>query len=269
MEYNYLNLLVKILQSGQKVNDRTGVGTTSLFGESLQFDLQKGFPLLTTKKMHAPSIVHELLWFLRGDTNIEYLKQNKVRIWDEWASPEGELGPVYGAQWRGWPTFSESGEPVGKVDQIANLINGILTNPTSRRHIVSAWNVGQLRDMALPPCHLLFQVYVRGEFLDLQMYQRSADAFLGVPFNIASYALLLTMLATVTGYTPGTLNIVFGDIHIYDNHREQVRVQVGRVPYTFPKLQLNPKETIFDFVAEDIRVVDYVHHGVLTGKVAV
>ena len=231
---NYLNLLKDILDNGTDKSDRTGTGTRSVFGRQLRFPLQQGFPLLTTKKVHLRSIIYELLWFLQGDTNIGYLNKNKVTIWDEWADENGNLGPVYGKQWRSWKT-----EDGNTVDQISSLIEGLKTNPDGRRHIVSAWNVGELDKMALPPCHTLFQFYVAGGTLSCQLYQRSADLFLGVPFNIASYALLTLMVAQVCGYAPGEYVHTFGDVHIYNNHREQVLLQLSRTPRSLPVMTLN------------------------------
>lgn len=226
VDKEYLSLLRRVMIYGEQREDRTGVGTTSLFGERLQVDLRDGFPLLQSKKVHFHSVLHELLWFLRGDTNIKYLKDNKVRIWDEWADENGDLGPVYGAQWRGF----------GGVDQIKELVRGLKESPTSRRHIVSAWNPSELSEMALPPCHMMFQCYVsERRFLDLQMYQRSADIFLGVPFNIASYALLMIILSRVTGLTPRYFTHVFGDVHLYQNHEEQARTQLRRWDWECPR----------------------------------
>ncbi len=249
----YLDLLRDVLENGTRKDDRTGTGTFSVFGRQVRMDLAAGFPLLTTKKLHLKSIVHELLWFLSGDTNIAYLKENGVSIWDEWANADGELGPVYGRQWRAWPT------PDGRhVDQIARVLDQIRHQPDSRRMIVSAWNVGELDKMALMPCHALFQFYVADRRLSCQLYQRSADVFLGVPFNIASYALLTCMIAQVCGLEPGDFVHSFGDLHLYSNHVEQAREQLGRAPRPLPKLQLNPEvRSLFDFRYEDIRVLDY------------
>ena len=249
----YLDLLRDVLENGTRKDDRTGTGTFSVFGRQVRMDLAAGFPLLTTKKLHLKSIVHELLWFLSGDTNIAYLKENGVSIWDEWANADGELGPVYGRQWRAWPT------PDGRhVDQIARVLDQIRHQPDSRRMIVSAWNVGELDKMALMPCHALFQFYVADRRLSCQLYQRSADIFLGVPFNIASYSLLTCMIAQVCGLGPGDFVHSFGDLHLYSNHVEQAREQLGRAPRPLPKLQLNPEvRSLFDFRYEDIRVVDY------------
>src|SRR6188474_3154505 len=237
----YLDLLQHILDTGSQKHDRTGTGTKSVFGYQMRFDLQKGFPLVTTKKVHMKSIIHELLWFLKGETNIKYLKENGVSIWDEWADENGELGPVYGSQWRSWPT------PDGrKIDQISAVIERIKTTPDSRRLIVSAWNVADVDRMALPPCHLLFQFYVADGRLSCQMYQRSADVFLGVPFNIASYALLTLMVAQVTDLAPGEFIHTFGDAHLYNNHLEQAQLQLSREPRPLPKLWINPAvESLF------------------------
>lgn len=249
----YLALMRKIRDEGVDRSDRTGTGTRSIFGHQMRFDLQKGFPLLTTKKLHTRSIFIELLWFLRGDTNIAFLKENKVRIWDPWADEDGNLGPVYGHQWRSWPTPDG-----GHVDQIQELVDGLKNNPDSRRHIVCAWNVGDLADMALPPCHCLFQFYVAEGKLSCQLYQRSADVFIGVPFNIASYALLTHMVAQVAGLEVGEFVHTFGDAHLYLNHLDQVEEQLGRTPSALPRLQLNPDvKDIFGFTMEDIEIVDY------------
>lgn len=254
-----------ILEHGVRKEDRTGTGTISVFGYQFRCALSEGFPLLTTKKLHTRSIVHELLWFLKGETNIAYLRENGVSIWDEWADANGELGPVYGKQWRSWPT------PDGRhIDQISNLIQQIKTNPDSRRLIVSAWNVGEIERMALPPCHLLFQFYVADGKLSCQLYQRSADLFLGVPFNIASYALLTHMIAQVCGLQPGDFVHTLGDVHIYTNHMEQVQLQLSRDPKPLPKLQLNPEvKNLFDFRFEDIRITDYDPHPAIKAPVAV
>lgn len=249
----YLELLDKIMTEGVDRGDRTGTGTRSIFGYQMRFDLSEGFPLLTTKKLHLKSIIHELLWFLKGDTNVKYLQDNGVRIWNEWASPEGELGPVYGYQWRSWPDYNG-----GHIDQISEVIKTIKENPESRRIIVSAWNVASVSDMALPPCHLLFQFYVADGRLSLMLYQRSADCFLGVPFNIASYALLLMMVAQVTGLKPGEFIHTLGDTHIYHNHFDQVRTQLARTPGKLPVMHLNPDvKDIFDFKYEDFELRDY------------
>lgn len=261
----YLDLLRYVLEHGVKKEDRTGVGTISVFGYQARYNLQEGFPLLTTKKLHTRSIIHELLWFLRGDTNIKYLHDNKVTIWDEWADANGELGPVYGYQWRSWPA------PDGKhVDQIAELIEQIKKNPNSRRLIVSAWNVADLPKMALPPCHILFQFYVAEGKLSCQLYQRSADIFLGVPFNIASYALLTHMVAQVCDLQVGEFIHTLGDAHIYLNHLEQVHIQLSREPKNLPQLRLNPNiKNIFDFRYEDIEIIGYDPHPHIKAEVAV
>ena len=261
----YLELLDHVMKNGYQKSDRTGTGTISVFGYQMRFDLQQGFPLLTTKKLHLKSILHELLWFLKGSTNIQYLKENGVTIWNEWARPDGELGPVYGYQWRSWP------KPNGThVDQISQVIESIKNDPDSRRHIVSAWNVGDLDKMALPPCHLLFQFYVAGDRLSCQMYQRSCDIFLGVPFNIASYALLTMMMAQVTGLKPGEFIHTLGDAHIYLNHTEQVRLQLTREPYPLPEMILNPEITdIFKFSYPDFTLQNYQAHPNIKGQIAV
>lgn len=261
----YLGLLEHILNSGVKKEDRTGTGTISVFGYQMRFDLEKGFPLLTTKKLHLRSIIHELLWFLQGDTNIKYLKDNDVRIWDEWADENGNLGPVYGHQWRSWPT------PDGKhIDQITNLINQINKNPDSRRLIVSAWNVADVEKMALPPCHCLFQFYVANGKLSCQLYQRSADVFLGVPFNIASYALLTMMIAQVCGLQLGEFVHTFGDVHLYSNHVEQAKLQLTRTPSTLPEMKINPSiKSIFDFKFEDFELKNYNPQAHIKAAVAV
>jgi thymidylate synthase len=261
----YLNLLDNILENGVKKEDRTGTGTISLFGHQMRFDLQEGFPLLTTKKLHLKSIVYELLWFLQGDTNVKYLKDNGVSIWNEWADEQGNLGPVYGHQWRSWPT--QDGK---KVDQITQVVNSIVNNPDSRRHLVCAWNVGEIDKMALPPCHILFQFYVANGKLSCQLYQRSADVFLGVPFNIASYALLTMMMAQVTGLKPGDFIHTFGDVHIYLNHLEQVKLQLSRDTRTLPKLIINPEvKSIFDFKFDDFKLEGYDPHPHIKGAVAI
>src|SRR6185312_2359148 len=261
----YLDLLRDVLENGARKDDRTGTGTRSVFGRQIRMDLADGFPLLTTKKLHVKSIVHELLWFLRGDTNIAYLKEHGVSIWDEWADASGDLGPVYGKQWRAWPT------PDGRsIDQITQVIEQIQRNPDSRRMIVSAWNVGELDRMALMPCHALFQFYVANGKLSCQLYQRSADIFLGVPFNIASYALLTCMMAQVCGLERGDFVHTFGDLHLYSNHVEQAQEQLTRTPRPLPKLVLNPDvRSLFDFRFEDIRVVDYDPHPAIRAPVAV
>ena len=261
----YLDLLEEILRHGVVKSDRTGTGVRSVFGRQLRFDLQKGFPLVTTKKLHLKSIIHELLWFIQGDTNIKYLKEHSVSIWDEWADKNGDLGPVYGRQWRCWPT--ETGET---IDQLQDVISQIKTTPDSRRMIVSAWNVGQLSQMALPPCHLLFQFYVAEGRLSCMMVQRSADVFLGVPFNIASYSLLTMMIAQVTGLEPGEFVHTFGDAHLYDNHVEQAKLQLSREPRPLPTMQLNPDvDCIFDFVYEDFTLLNYDPHPRISAPVAV
>lgn len=261
----YLDLLETILDKGTKKEDRTGTGTISRFGHQMRFDLSNGFPMVTTKKLHLKSIIHELLWFLAGDTNTKYLVDNGVRIWNEWADENGNLGHIYGYQWRSWPT------PDGKhIDQIANVIEAIKNKPNSRRHIVSAWNVGELDKMNLPPCHILFQFYVANGKLSCQLYQRSADVFLGVPFNIASYALLTLMMAQVTNLQPGDFVHTFGDVHIYSNHIEQVKLQLTREPYPLPTMNINPNvKSIFDFKFDDFELVGYKSHPHIKGEVAV
>lgn len=250
----YLDLLQKIVDEGAFKSDRTGTGTYSIFGYQMRFDLDDGFPLLTTKKLHLRSIIYELLWFLKGETNIRYLKENKVSIWDEWADENGELGPVYGKQWRSWATADGR-----TVDQISTLIDQIQSNPDSRRLIVSAWNVGEIEKMALPPCHVLFQFYVNNGEISCQLYQRSADVFLGVPFNIASYALLLMMIAQVTGLKPKHFIHTFGDAHLYTNHREQALLQLSRTPSQLPTMKLNPDvKSIFDFKYDDFTLENYI-----------
>lgn len=261
----YLDLLQHVLDHGILKEDRTGTGTHSVFGYQMRFDLQNGFPLLTTKKLHLKSIIHELLWFLKGDTNVKYLQANGVRIWNEWADENGDLGHIYGYQWRSWPDYDG-----GHIDQIKEAIDTIQNNPDSRRIIVSAWNVADLPQMNLPPCHAFFQFYVANGKLSLQLYQRSADIFLGVPFNIASYALLLMMVAQVTGLEAGDFVHTLGDAHIYNNHIEQVRVQLSREPRGLPKMKLNPNvKSIFDFKYEDFELTDYNPHPHIAGKVAV
>ena len=261
----YLDLLNRILDEGVEKGDRTGTGTTSVFGHQLRFDLARGFPLLTTKKLHLRSIIHELLWFLKGDTNTAYLKENGVGIWDEWADEDGNLGPVYGHQWRSW------GAPGGgTIDQVSQVVEQIRENPDSRRLIVSAWNVGELESMALPPCHLLYQFYVADGRLSCQLYQRSADVFLGVPFNIASYALLLLMVAQVSELEPGDFVHTFGDVHLYSNHIEQARLQLSREPRELPTLKLNREvDDIFSFRFEDFMLEDYDPHPHIKAPVAV
>lgn len=261
----YLDLLKHILAAGTEKKDRTGVGTLSTFGYQARFDLRQGFPLVTTKKVHLKSVIYELLWFLRGETNTQFLKEHGVTIWDEWANQEGELGPVYGRQWRSWQTADGR-----TVDQIAGVIQGIRQNPDDRRLIVSAWNVGEIEQMALAPCHCLFQFYVRGGELSCQLYQRSADAFLGVPFNIASYALLTLMVAHVTGLRPAEFIHTFGDLHIYLNHLEQVKLQLGREPRPLPAMVLDPAvKSIFDFKYEDFRIEGYDPHPAIKAPIAV
>jgi len=261
----YQNLLRDIIDNGLQKSDRTGVGTRSVFGRCMRFDLSEGFPLVTTKKLHLKSIIYELLWFLRGETNIHYLNEHGVRIWNEWADENGDLGPVYGRQWRAWSTAD------GKtIDQISNVIDNIRHDPDSRRLIVSAWNVGELEKMALQPCHLLFQFYVGDGRLSCQMYQRSADVFLGLPFNIASYALLTHMIAQQCDLNPGDFQIVTADTHLYENHLAQARLQLIRDPYPLPRLKINRKpQTIFDYAFEDFEVINYQHHPHIPAAVAV
>ncbi|MGQ7242016.1 thymidylate synthase [Salinicola sp. V024] len=261
----YLDLMQRVLDSGVEKADRTGVGTLSVFGHQMRFDLREGFPLVTTKKLHLRSIIHELLWFLRGDTNIAYLHEHNVSIWDEWADANGDLGPVYGYQWRSWPT------PEGEhIDQIAKLVEQIRRNPDSRRHIVSAWNPALVDEMALPPCHALFQFYVANGRLSCQLYQRSADIFLGVPFNIASYALLTHMIAQVCGLEPGEFVHTFGDAHLYLNHLEQARLQLSREPLPLPTLKLNPAiDDLFGFRFDDIAIEGYESHPAIKAPIAV
>jgi thymidylate synthase len=261
----YLDLMRQVLENGSEKTDRTGTGTLSLFGHQMRFDLSQGFPLVTTKKLHLHSIIHELLWFLQGDTNIRYLRENKVRIWDEWADENGDLGPVYGAQWRSWRAAD------GRViDQIQQLVSDIESNPDSRRLIVSAWNVGEIENMALPPCHAFFQFYVADGRLSCQLYQRSADMFLGVPFNIASYALLLMMVAHVTGLEAGDFVHTLGDAHLYTNHLPQARLQLQREPYALPEMVLNPDVTdLFEFRFEDFELNNYLCHEHIKAAVAV
>lgn len=249
----YLDLLKRITTEGVRKEDRTGTGTISIFGNQMRFNLEDGFPLLTTKKLHLKSIIYELLWFLKGDTNVKYLQENGVRIWNEWADEDGELGPVYGHQWRSWPDYDG-----GHIDQIRNILDQIRNNPDSRRMIVSAWNVADIERMKLPPCHCLFQFYVAEGRLSLQLYQRSADTFLGVPFNIASYALLLMMVAQVTGLKPGDFIHTTGDTHLYLNHLEQVKLQLTRTPRPLPVMRLNPDvKDLFDFKYEDFALENY------------
>ena len=261
----YLDLLDTILKHGVKKTDRTGTGTISYFGYQMRFDLAEGFPLLTTKKVHLKSIIYELLWFLNGDTNVKYLQDHGVRIWNEWADPNGDLGPIYGYQWRHWRT------PDGKeIDQIANIVNALKNNPDSRRHIVSAWNPADVDDMALPPCHTMFQFYVADGRLSCQLYQRSGDSFLGVPFNIASYALLTMMMAQVCGYKPGVFVHTLGDAHIYLNHLEQVNTQLQRTPYPLPTMRINPNvKDIFSFQYEDFTLENYQCHPTIKGVISV
>jgi thymidylate synthase len=261
----YLDLVRHVLAHGARKTDRTGTGTVSSFGYQMRFDLARGFPLLTTKKLHVKSIIHELLWFLKGETNVRYLRENGVTIWDEWADPSGELGPVYGAQWRSWPA------PDGRrIDQIGQIVEQIKTKPDSRRLIVSAWNVGEIERMALPPCHILFQFYVADGRLSCQLYQRSADIFLGVPFNIASYALLTLMVAQVTGLTPGEFIHTLGDAHLYSNHLEQADLQLQRQPRPLPAMRLNPEvKSLFDFRYEDFALLNYDPHPGIKAPVAV
>ena len=260
----YEDLLQHVLTTGAVKSDRTGVGTRSLFGHQLRYRLQDGFPLITTKKVHFKSVAYELLWFLRGEGNVRWLQEHGVTIWDEWAAPDGDLGPVYGVQWRSWPT------PDGRhIDQITEVLNQLRTNPDSRRIIVSAWNVAELANMALPPCHAFFQFYVADGELSCQLYQRSADMFLGVPFNIASYALLTHMIAAQTGLAVGDLVWTGGDVHIYDNHVEQARLQLTREARAFPTLELKPVDSLFDYVYEDIAVLGYDPHPAIKAPVAV
>ncbi|WP_088654292.1 thymidylate synthase [Geofilum rhodophaeum] len=261
----YLSLIQRVLDEGVYKADRTGTGTYSVFGHQMRFNLAEGFPLVTTKKLHLKSIIHELLWFLQGSTNATYLQENGVRIWNEWAKEDGELGPIYGYQWRSWPDYKG-----GHIDQIAQVVDAIRKNPDSRRHLVSAWNVGQIDDMQLPPCHILFQFYVAEGRLSCQLYQRSADIFLGVPFNIASYALLLLMVAQVTGLQPGDFVHTLGDAHIYTNHLEQVKLQLSRSPRPLPNMTLNPEvKSINDFSFEDFQLSGYDPHPHIKGSVAV
>ena len=261
----YLDLLDEVLREGTVKEDRTGTGTLSVFGRQLRFDLDQGFPLLTTKQLHLKSIIYELLWFLSGDTNVRYLQEHGVRIWNEWADDRGDLGHVYGYQWRSWPDYDG-----GSIDQIATIVDDIRRTPDSRRLIVSAWNVADLPRMNLPPCHLLFQFYVADGRLSLQLYQRSADLFLGVPFNIASYALLLQMTAQVTDLRPGDFILTLGDAHIYRNHLDQVRLQLSRTPRPLPRMELNPaRSSLFDFRYDDFRLVGYDPHPHIAGSVSV
>ena len=261
----YLDLLNHVINNGAEKSDRTGTGTISIFGHQSRYDLSEGFPVVTTKKLHLKSIIHELLWFLTGDTNIQYLQENGVRIWNEWADENGDLGPVYGYQWRSWPT------PDGRhIDQITQVVNSIQNNPDSRRHMISAWNVGQIDQMKLPPCHIMVQFYVAQGKLSCQLYQRSADIFLGVPFNIASYALLTMMMAQVCGLQSGDFIHTLGDAHIYLNHLDQVKLQLSREPYPLPMMKINPQvKNIFDFKFEDFELTGYQSHPHIAGKVAV
>jgi len=261
----YLDLMRHVRAHGVRKGDRTGTGTLSVFGYQMRFDLAHGFPVVTTKLIHMRSVIHELLWFLKGSTNLDYLHAHRVTIWDEWADDAGELGPIYGAQWRSWATADG-----GSVDQIARVVDGIRRDPDSRRHIVSAWNVGELDRMALPPCHLLFQFYVAGGRLSCQLYQRSADVFIGVPFNIASYALLTMMVARVTGLEPGEFVHTLGDAHLYLNHLEQADTQLQRTPYPPPRMELAPGAgSLFDFTCDHFRLVGYEHHPAIRAPIAV
>ena len=261
----YLNLLSHVLENGAEKSDRTGTGTISVFGYQMRFNLTDGFPVLTTKKLHLRSIIHELLWFIKGETNIDYLQQNKVSIWDEWADAGGDLGPIYGYQWRKWPAGEDN-----QIDQINQVIQSIKENPDSRRHIVSAWNVSELSKMALPPCHVLFQFYVNQGKLSCQLYQRSADIFLGVPFNIASYSLLMMMVAQVTGLKAGEFVHTLGDAHIYMNHLDQVKLQLTRDPRPLPTMAMNPAVTdILDFKFEDLELQNYDPHPHIRGEISV
>ncbi len=261
----YLNLIQRVLDEGSHKEDRTGTGTISVFGHQMRFNLSEGFPMLTTKKLHLKSIIHELLWFLKGSTNVAYLQKNGIRIWNEWALENGELGPIYGYQWRSWPSYNNE-----HIDQIARVINDLKTKPDSRRHIVSAWNVGQLDEMQLPPCHILFQFYVSKGQLSCQLYQRSADVFLGVPFNIASYSLLTLMIAQITNLKPGEFIHTFGDAHIYSNHLEQVKLQLSREPRPLPEMMINPDvRSIDDFEYEDFNLTGYDPHPHIKGDISV
>jgi len=261
----YLDLLEHVLSNGTKKGDRTGTGTISVFGYQMRFNLQDGFPLLTTKKLHTKSIIHELLWFIAGDTNLKYLTDNGVRIWNEWADKDGNLGPIYGYQWRSWPAADGR-----KIDQLTEVINSIKKSPDSRRHIISAWNVGDIEKMALPPCHVMFQFYVAGGKLSCQLYQRSCDIFIGVPFNIASYALLTLMVAQIAGLKPGDFVHTLGDAHIYLNHIDQVKLQLTRDPYPLPKMKINPAvNDILNFRFEDFELTDYKAHPHIKGEISV
>lgn len=264
LDTQYEDLLRQVLSAGTAKGDRTGTGTRSVFGHQMRYDLSRAFPLITTKRVHVPSVVHELIWFLRGDSNIAYLRENRVRIWDDWADDDGELGPVYGVQWRSWPTPDG-----GHIDQIARVLDQLRSEPDSRRIIVSAWNVAELDKMALAPCHAFFQFYVAEGRLSCQMYQRSADLFLGVPFNIASYALLTHMVAQQAGLAVGDFVWTGGDVHIYDNHVEQVREQLSREPYPFPQLRLRPASGIDEYTAADVEILDYVHHPAIKAPIAI
>jgi len=260
----YLDLLSHVLSNGTKKNDRTGTGTISSFGYQMRFDLGKGFPLVTTKKVHLKSIIYELLWFLNGDTNVKYLNDNGVSIWNEWADDDGDLGHIYGFQWRSWPDHEKN------IDQITQVINSIKTNPDSRRLIVSAWNVAELNKMALPPCHVLFQFYVANNKLSCQLYQRSADIFLGVPFNIASYSLLTMMIAQITGLEYGDFVHTLGDAHIYNNHIEQAKIQLGRTPFNLPEMKINKNiNNIFDFKYEDFELLNYSYHPLIKAEISI
>jgi len=264
MNTSYEDLLRMVMERGSEKADRTGTGTRSVFGHQMRYDLQQGFPLITTKLVHFRSVAYELLWFLRGEGNVRWLQEHGVSIWDEWAAPDGSLGPVYGVQWRAWPT------PDGRhVDQISQLLDRLRTDPNSRRHIVSAWNVGEIPQMALPPCHTLFQFYVADGRLSCQLYQRSADLFLGVPFNIASYSLLTHMIAQQVGLDVGEFIWTGGDCHIYDNHVDQVREQLSRSPYEFPRLELRKAASLFDYDYDDMTIVGYEHHPALRAPIAV
>ncbi len=261
----YLDLLQHILDHGHAKEDRTGTGTSSIFGHQMRFDLADGFPLVTTKKVHLKSIIHELLWFIQGDTNVRYLQEHGVRIWDEWADDRGDLGPIYGAQWRSWPAPDG-----GTIDQLTRVVEQIRTDPDSRRHVVSAWNPAALPAMALPPCHILFQFYVADGRLSCQLYQRSADVFLGVPFNIASYSLLTMMVAQVTDLAPGDFVHTFGDVHLYRNHLDQARLQLSRAPRALPTMYLNPAvQSVFDFTYDDFRLEGYDPYPRIAAEVAV
>jgi thymidylate synthase len=263
--HQYLDLLARIRNTGTRKDDRTHTGTLSIFGHQMRFDLAEGFPLVTTKKLHVKSIIHELLWFLQGSTNVRYLREHGVTIWDEWADENGDLGPVYGRQWRAWPTLDGR-----HIDQIARVVESLKGDPDSRRHIVSAWNVGELDKMALSPCHCLFQFYVADGRLSCQLYQRSADVFLGVPFNIASYALLTQMMARVTGFEPGEFVHTFGDAHLYLTHLDQADEQLKRSPRALPRMEINPEvRSLFDFAYEDFKLAGYDPHPAISAKVAV